>query len=639
MRKRFGALIFAFNKYGVTFQGHNLLGSIMLSYRSKNRWNLSFLFHLLSLNFKVGLVGLALVLTTVNANADWKGVSTVTSPIAGNGGSLRLGALPDGSAIAVWTEVVPLSSTGQGFSSIYWSLRTNGAWSTSEVLVAGRNNPLAVSARFQDLVVGSDGSVTVAWAENICSQDIPPGLGCYIYSVINASTRSASGVWSPTTRLSEEPEISGGLPKQLSGGPLLGISSDNSVTAVWVDSSSSPKLLSTVRSPGGSWSSPQSISNVAATAPGFRFDLDVAPDGSAAVSYLKSAASIYGTFVNRRVGGSWQGDALVSPIDTEWGNNSYPDVAIGNGGKIIVVWQQYNLTARAFSLRTATLPAGQSSWLSPTILSSTVDLSQTVPRVVINSSGVATAAWTQLPYRAVQAALQGSTESAFGSSIAFLGAPNNSFWGNDYSLNTGADGSTAFAWSFTSNGFSASSSTSVNQAAILPPGSSTWGNTETISGVGRGGAIVKVNSSGAATALWGIPRGDSNLSGVESNSTVFAPVGGTPTPSSTPTPTAIPTPTPKVFSTNLKPSIISLTPTQAKLTIVAIVEAIQGTGISYALSVTGPKNYKKTLSSKSTKFTLTKLSKGQYKFKVTVLSKIKNKTSRSKTSSQVSAKV
>ena len=67
-----------------------------------------------------------------------------------------------------------------------------------------------------------------------------------------------------------------------------------------------------------------------------RPDVDVAPDGSAALVYLKSDGGQTHPFVSRFVNGAWSSPQRVDPDSSV--TNSFPRIAVANGGKVVVTY-------------------------------------------------------------------------------------------------------------------------------------------------------------------------------------------------------------------------------------------------------------------------------------------------------------
>ena len=67
-----------------------------------------------------------------------------------------------------------------------------------------------------------------------------------------------------------------------------------------------------------------------------RPDIDVAPDGSAALVYLKSDSGVIHPFVSRFVGGAWGTPERVDTGSAFAASN--PRIAVANGGKVVVTY-------------------------------------------------------------------------------------------------------------------------------------------------------------------------------------------------------------------------------------------------------------------------------------------------------------
>src|SRR3712207_4711332 len=137
-------------------------------------------------------------------------------------------------------------------------------------------------------------------------------------------------------------------------------------------------------------------------------DLAVAPDGTAAVTYLKKEGGKDRVFVSTWDGAIWSApqrvDSGVSPPDND---SVLPDIGVGNGGKVVVAFR--NNTRVYSAIRPA---AGQPFALVPI-----VDPSYQVFKALVvdmNPAGVAYAAYVDFADDLRASRLEGTTWTPVG---------------------------------------------------------------------------------------------------------------------------------------------------------------------------------------------------------------------------------
>src|SRR5690349_11774083 len=90
-------------------------------------------------------------------------------------------------------------------------------------------------------------------------------------------------------------------------------------------------------------------------------NVDLAPDGTGGLTYVKKDAGVDHVYVARYAGGTWQAPERVDPGLAQ--PSSVPHIAAGNGGRLAVAFLNGNL---ARTVRAAVAPAsGQPFALDP----------------------------------------------------------------------------------------------------------------------------------------------------------------------------------------------------------------------------------------------------------------------------------
>ena len=71
-------------------------------------------------------------------------------------------------------------------------------------------------------------------------------------------------------------------------------------------------------------------------------DVDLAPDGTGALVYVKAVAGVNHIFASRYLGGAWQTPEQVDTTLTQGTASKFPRVAAGNGGRLVVTYLHGN---------------------------------------------------------------------------------------------------------------------------------------------------------------------------------------------------------------------------------------------------------------------------------------------------------
>ena len=177
---------------------------------------------------------------------------------------------------------------------------------------------------------------------------------------------------------------------------------------------------------------------------GLKYDIAVAPDGTAAVVYLKKDGGQDHVFVSRYEGGTWTAPERVDPgLATA---SDFPDIAAANGGRIVVVF--LNDTRIYSAVRPS---AGQPFSLVPIVDPSFTQFK--TPSVHMNAAGVAYAAYVDFSFDLRASRLDGTTWTPVGAAHpGTAGILNNDpakQVKTDYgvSVAVAGDGNAALAWS------------------------------------------------------------------------------------------------------------------------------------------------------------------------------------------------
>ena len=114
--------------------------------------------------------------------------------------------------------------------------------------------------------------------------------------------------------------------------------------------------------------------------------LDVAPDGTAALAYLKAVGATNHVFVSRRVGGAWSPPERVDTTLNAFSSTN-PSLAVANGGRIVVL---FGNAATGKTLYSAIKPDAASPFAAPTVLNGHTNADY--GRVDLSSNGIGYAA-------------------------------------------------------------------------------------------------------------------------------------------------------------------------------------------------------------------------------------------------------
>jgi hypothetical protein len=214
----------------------------------------------------------------------------------------------DSTAAVVWSR-----SDGSNERVQATTRAPNGTWSSPVTLsVAG------AEALNPQVVVGPDGAATAVWRSGDGGSDR-----------IQASSRSAKGVWSTPATLST---VSGNAYD-----PQLAVDPEGMVTAVWIWWNDYPQVQTASRPPGGTWSRPKTLSSCCEDPQAPR--VAAGPDGRATALWRAPLYGVYEHMVaaTRTPDGSWSAPVIVSEDSLRpYG----AQVAAGSDGTVAAVWER-----------------------------------------------------------------------------------------------------------------------------------------------------------------------------------------------------------------------------------------------------------------------------------------------------------
>lgn len=327
----------------------------------------------------------------------------------------RVSADASGAVSAVWVAT-DRATAGGASNRLVASTHAQGAWSA----------PVDLSARATEVSAPAiasghaGGPTTVVW-----------GQASAAGSTVLASSRSTSGTWSAPVALGTA---------ATSAATQLDVeadaAADGTTTATWV---ADGVVRAATRALDGTWSSPVDVSPADQYA--YRADLDVADDGSAAVTWRSNdrgappmpAPEDHVGAATRAAGSAWAEPVEVATTD----DVGDPVVAVAPDGTTTLAWP--DTTVEGGSLVSARRPAG-GSWSAPETVA-TGAIGQAA--LVALPAGRVTAAWIQDVAAGSYIFHADRVDGAWGGPVSFypLFGP-----ASDVSLVVDASGSTAATW-------------------------------------------------------------------------------------------------------------------------------------------------------------------------------------------------
>lgn len=326
----------------------------------------------------------------------------------------RVSADASGAVSAVWVAT-DRASAGGASNRLVASTHVQGAWS----------NPVDLSVRATEVSAPAiasghaGGPTTVVWAQASAAG-----------STVLATSRSTSGTWSAPVPLGT---TAVGAATQLD--VEADAAADGTTTATWV---ADGVVRAATRALDGTWSSPVDVSPADQYA--YRADLDVAVDGSAAVTWRSNdrgappmpAPEDHVGAATRAPGGAWADAVEVASTD----DVGDPVVAVAPDGTTTLAWP--DTTVEGGSLVSARRAAG-GSWSAPeTVTTGAIGQAS----LVALPDGRVTAAWIQDVAAGSYVAYSDRVDGAWRGPVSFYPG----FGASDVSLVVDASGSTAATW-------------------------------------------------------------------------------------------------------------------------------------------------------------------------------------------------
>jgi hypothetical protein len=476
-------------------------------------------------------VATALVFSVVPATAStWSWSAPVNLSVAGlSAESPQVTVDSTGLATAIWWGVNGENRIIQSSTS-----QSGGPWST----------PVPISAIGGDgtqpqVTVDSTGLVTAIWSRNNGS--------AYI---IQSSTRPRGGTWSTPVDLSE--------PGSSAYYPRVTVDSTGLVTAVWMRYVAPHyRIQASTRPRGGDWSTPFNLSPSGQNAG----DGEVVVDSNGLVTAIWTRNNVLQAS-NLLRGGSWSTPVDVS--STVAGRTaSSPNLTVDSAGRAIAIWKGTDDSFNRVVQSSTSLQGA--AWSTPSNVSTLIPV---YPQVTVDSSGLATAAWSfdDGDKHIIQSST--SLNGAAWSTPVNLEAIGDA---RDVKLAVNPDGLVAAVYSL-DYGNRIQSTSSLNGAA--------WSTPVNLSDEGgsAAGQQLIVDANGVATAIWYRSNGTQNV--IQSSS--FSNSTSTPTPAPTSTPTQAPTSTPTQAPTSTPnaPTHLATTGVDPEWLLLALlISSIAGSGL------------------------------------------------------------
>ncbi len=244
---------------------------------------------------------------TRSANGHWNAPVTLSRSV-GDAADAQVSMSAQGTAVAAWRVSEGTSSRVQAAT-----LGANGRWSAPVNLSKAGGD-----AWDPQVALGSDGSAVAAWSRFDGT-----------HYRVQVSSRTAQGSWSSPTSLSPAGEDA--------WDPQLAMGAGGRAAAVWRRwDGANDRIQAVLRSPGGAWSIPESVSTSGRNAHDPKVSLS--PDGIVTAVWARWDGS------NDRVqAASWTpGGTWSTPTTLSLGGQSAedPEVAAGPEGRATAVWRQ-----------------------------------------------------------------------------------------------------------------------------------------------------------------------------------------------------------------------------------------------------------------------------------------------------------
>jgi hypothetical protein len=329
-------------------------------------------------------------------------------------GSLQIAVDPIGNTTAVWER-----HEGHSFVVQSATRPAGGSWSAPVNLSKpGASSPL--------VAVDPEGEATAVW---VLERDGGNR------SVVQSATRPAGGSWSAPVNLSPagkdarspqvvldpqggatavwEEENSGTIksasrpaegswsaPVNLSAAgewafaPQVAVDARGNATAVWEggpNGSRGSLIQSATRPAGGTWSAPVNLSKLGRFAQDAQIAVD--PPGDAIAIWARSnGRDLVVQSAMRPAGGSWSAPVDITAHHGQGG--FYPRLVMDSSGNATAVWKGYDRNRHSLAIQAARRPLG-GDWSPPTDVSNRVTrhIGISEPQIAVDPQGISTVAW------------------------------------------------------------------------------------------------------------------------------------------------------------------------------------------------------------------------------------------------------
>lgn len=232
------------------------------------------------------------------------------SEVGQDAGNPQVAIDPAGDAVAVWER-------SNGANTIIQAARrpSGGSWTVATDL----SEP-GLSATATQVAIDPEGEAVAVW-NRVSGAN----------TIIQSSSAPAGGSWSPALDISEAAPSTGAA--------RVAMDADGEAVAVWRRSNGANTVIQGAgRPPGGSWSTPVTLSELGQNSNQPRVAVD--PDGDAFVAWTRAGA-LPAQVASRAAGGSWSTPVVISEAGA---TATQAQVAVDSGGDAVVVWQRSNGT-------------------------------------------------------------------------------------------------------------------------------------------------------------------------------------------------------------------------------------------------------------------------------------------------------
>jgi len=309
----------------------------------------------------------AILAATLPFGGTWSEPVVVSSPTGCTPFDPQIAIDSQGNAVAVWQQPTTASHYDIYASTLPFGL----SWTTPFIISDGESD-----AQVPQIVVDASGNAVAIW------HGYESG-----FRIIQAATLPFGGTWEPLISLSAI--------GQNAFNPHFAINSKGYAVAVWTRFNGSNYIVqASTRSFGGSWSEPSDVSTTGRDAgfgPNSTLDVTVDDNGNAVVVWgFQTGSGYIVQEASLPFGRLWTAPISLSTIRADYVSahvKATPD------GKIMAVWDFFNLDTSQYYLTYATLQSG-SNWSSPTNLIVSSEGNISLSQIALNSSNDAFVVWS-----------------------------------------------------------------------------------------------------------------------------------------------------------------------------------------------------------------------------------------------------